>query len=237
MPFAEQNSIESCPFDSNLERPRMTICCHSDAALANVGAHTQAGFILAFVDKTLQDGRVSTWSPAVWKSYKMSRAVSSTLAGESQALATASGTVEWLSLMISEAFDGPFDPRQSERALSSRPPILATDCKSLYDRMISPSSPTAVEDRRASIDIVILRESVRKMRAWIRWLPANRMIADGLTKDKADPIDLLRSSVRNGSYQISPEEHVIQLQSEERERRLQNKSRSPTVNASLDRQE
>ena len=47
------------------------------------------------------------------------------------------------------------------------------------------------------------------------------MIADGLTKDKADPIDLLRSCVRQGRYQISPEELILQQQSEERERRKQ----------------
>lgn len=197
-----------------MDPARMTICCHSDAAMANVGSHTQAGYILAFVNKCLQDGEVSPWTPVVWKSFKMPRAASSTLAG---------GTVEWPSLMVSETLDGPFDPRQARQVLSHRQPILATDCKSLYDHMVSPSSPTAVEDRRTSIDIAILRESVKAMLAWIRWLPTSRMIADGLTKDKTDPIDLLRSSIRNCSYQISPQEHVIQLQAQERERRLQNR--------------
>jgi len=47
------------------------------------------------------------------------------------------------------------------------------------------------------------------------------MIADGLTKDKGDPIDLLRSCVRAGSYQISPEEFVLAQQADERARRTQ----------------
>ena len=52
----------------------------------------------------------------------------------------------------------------------------------------------------------------------------NRMIADGLTKDQVWPnFDLLRSCIRAGSYQISPEEHVIQQQALERERRLQSR--------------
>ena len=29
---------------------RLRLCCHSDAAFANVGSHTQAGYIVAFVD-------------------------------------------------------------------------------------------------------------------------------------------------------------------------------------------
>ena len=52
------------------------------------------------------------------------------------------------------------------------------------------------------------------------------MIADGLTKDKVDPIDLLRSCVRAGSYQTSPEEHVLAQQAAEREIRAQKKTES-----------
>lgn len=45
------------------------------------------------------------------------------------------------------------------------------------------------------------------------------MLADGLTKDSQEPIDLLRSCVRQGAYQISPEDTVLRQQAEERERR------------------
>ena len=200
---------------------RLTICCHSDAAFANVGTHTQAGYILAFVDQDMNKGKLGPWTPAVWRSYRMSRAVSSTLAGESQAMATASGTVEWLSLLLCEALDGHFDPRQGRDLLAKRPPLYATDCKSLFDHLISPSSPTAVEDRRTSIDIVIIRESLLLTNGVIRWLPTDRMLADGLTKDRADPVDLLSSCVRAGSYQISPEAHVLEQQAAERELRRQ----------------
>lgn len=147
----------------------------------------------------------------------MSRAGSSTLGGESQAMATASGTVEWLSLLLCEALDGPCDPCQ-ERSLLAK---CNRCCKSSYDHLISPSSPTAVEDRRTSIDIVIIRESLRMTGGVVRWLPTDRMLADGLTKDRADPVDLLRACVRSGSYQISPETHVLEQQAAERELRRQ----------------
>ena len=199
----------------------LCIACHSDTAFANVGSHTQAGYIIAFCEKKIHTGEVSHWTPVTWKSYKLPRAVSSTLGGESQAMSTASGTVEWLSLLLTEALDGRFEVRQCRFLLAKRPPVLATDCKSLYDHLISPSSPTAVDDRRTSIDIVIIREFIKLTNAQIRWLPTNRMIADGLTKDKADPIDLLRSCVRAGTYQISPEEFVLAQQAEERALRAQ----------------
>ena len=211
----------------SIEPESLTICCHSDAAFANVGSHTQAGYVLAFVHKKLHDGKVSPWTPVAWKSYKLPRAVSSTLGGESQAMSTASGTAEWLSLLLSETLDGPFKARDARDLLQKRPPvlvlkrspILATDCKSLYDHLISPSSPTSIEDRRTCIDIVILRESLQLTGGSIRWLPTKWMLADGLTKDSQEPIDLLRSCVRQGTYQISPEDTVLRQQAEERERR------------------
>ena len=45
------------------------------------------------------------------------------------------------------------------------------------------------------------------------------MLADGLTKDKLDPADLLRSCVRSGVYQIAPETAVLARQAAERELR------------------
>ena len=67
---------------------------------------------------------------------------------------------------------------------------------------------------------------MKAMQAHIRWIPTNRnrMLADGLTTDKIDPIDLLRSCIRSGNYQISPEAHVLPQQATERERRLQRHS-------------
>ena len=150
----------------------LTVVCHSDAAFAIVGTHTQAGYVIAFTEKC----------PVTWRSYKLSRAVSSTLAAESQAFATASGTTEWLMLLLHEVLEGPMNMRQCRDALHHRPPILVTDCKSLYDHLISPSAPTAIEDRRTSIDVVIIRESVKAMNANVRWVPTSHMLADAFNK-------------------------------------------------------
>ena len=210
---------------------RLTLCCHSDAAWANVGVHTQAGFIVAFVDKKLHEGLASPWVPAVWRSYRLPRAVSSTLGGEAQAMATASGTAEWLSLLMSDVMDGPINPHEARQLLCRRSPILATDCKSLYDHLVSPSAPTSIEDRRTSIDVVIIRESMKISNGQVRWLPTDRMIADGLTKNKLDPVDLLRSCIRQGTYQISPEELVLQQQAAERARRKELKSVSSVTDS------
>ena len=52
------------------------------------------------------------------------------------------------------------------------------------------------------------------------------MIADSLTKDAGDPADLLRACIREGTYQISPEETVLQLQALEKQRRLDRKNKA-----------
>ena len=43
-----------------------------------------------------------------WKSYRLPRVVSSTMGGESQSFASASGVAEWCLLILAEAIDGPF---------------------------------------------------------------------------------------------------------------------------------
>ena len=59
------------------------------------------------------------------------------------------------------------------------------------------------------------------MEALVRWVPTNRMLGDGLTKDAGDPIDLLRACIRRASYQISPEETVLKMQAAEKQIRRQ----------------
>ena len=107
-------------------------------------------------------------------------------------MSLASGTVEWLLLLLSELLDVPLDVPSCRDRLKQRRAILVTDGKSLYDHLHSPSSPTSIEDRRTSIDVVIIRESVRYLGAHARWVPTDRMLADGRTKDAGPPIDLLR---------------------------------------------
>ena len=105
--------------------------------------------------------------------------------------------------MICEAWDGPFDLRESPVVLRRRPPIGVTDCKSLYDHVISMSSPAVLDDRRSAIDVAIIRQSIQRSGLIPRWCPTDRQLADALTKDGGDPTDLLRACMRQGVYQLS----------------------------------
>ena len=100
------------------------------------------------------------------------------------------------------------------------------DAKSLYDHLISLSSPSSVEDKRCGFDLVISRQCLQRLGATIRWAPTNRQLADALTKDSADPVDLLRSCMRSGEYQLSPEHVIIERAAAERSRRKQRQTSS-----------
>ena len=197
----------------------MAIVCHSDAAYANAkGGATQAGYVLGFTHKDLEHGKTCAWTPAYWKSHRLPRVVNSTLSAEAQSMSGASSMCEWLSLLLAEIRDGPCCA-QSMWDVPQRPPcILITDCKSLFDHLKSPSAPS-LDDRRTSIDIVIIREGAKRMSASIRWIPTDRMLADGMTKESADALDLLRACMKSGKYQVSPEKDVLEWRATERNRR------------------
>ena len=54
----------------------------------------------------------------------------------------------------------------------------------------------------------------------------NRQRADALTKDTADPVDLLKSCMRSGEYQLSPEHIILERAAAERSRRKQRQTSS-----------
>ena len=199
---------------------KLAVAFHSDAGFANAGAHkTQAGYLVAFVNADMDTDQESPYSPFAWKSYRLPRVVASTLAGETQAFATASGVAEWVSLTLVEARDGCFDLRTPRDPTSYIPIIGITDCKSLYDTVHAVSPPSKLDDKRAAIDVAIVRQGMERTGMRVRWCPTQLMLADSLTKDQSDPADLLRAVLMGGQYQLSPEATVLEQKKQQREAR------------------
>ena len=222
-------TVKSIPWD------QLGICYHSDASFGNAKAlRTQAGYVAAFVDDNLPRNQPSQWSPFAWKSFKLPRVVASTLAGEAQCFSLASAAAEWMSLLLSEAKHGRFDLRTREqvKSLGLPPPAWpcrdelqigkitgVTDCKSLYDHLTSPSSVSKCDDKRVSIDLAILRQCMASCHLEVRWCPSQLMLADGLTKDQADPSELLRAALQLGEYQLNREASVLEKKKAQRLRK------------------
>ena len=210
---------EQCIVYKSIPLSKIAVLCHSDAAYANTkGNATQGGYVVGFTHSDLDQGVTCDWTPAFWKSHRLPRVVNSTLCAEAQSMSTASSMCEWMSLMLTELRDGTACA-QSLWQVERRPLcMMVTDCKSLFDHLKSPSAPS-LDDRRTSIDIVIIREALRRTKASLRWIPTDRMLADSMTKENPDALDLLRACVRIGRYQISPEKNVLEWRASERSRR------------------
>ena len=149
----------------------------------------------------------------------MPRVVASTLAGEAQSFVTASGTAEWMSLMLAEARTGVFDLRSASDMIKQTPINGITDCKSLYDAIHTPSSPAKAEDKRVAIDLAIIKQCVQRTGLRTRWVLTELMLADSLTTDHIEPADLLRAAQLHGRYQLSPEATVLAQKKALREER------------------
>ena len=199
---------------------KLTVCFWSDAAFADANdLKTQGGWLIGMTSTDFHQGADCPVSCVGWKSYRLPRVVASTLAGEAQSYASASGIAEWCMLLLAEALDGPFQLSQVEEVLQRRNHVGITDCKSLYDHLISLGSGGVLDDKRIAIDIAVIRQSVQRSRLTPRWVPTDRMVADGLTKDKGEPLDLLRSVIRVAKYQLADEQTVLDRKREEKELR------------------
>ena len=184
----------------------LRLVMHTDAAFqdAHEGA-SQAGYIIAVTDDRLAKGDLAPWSPLIWRSHKMRRVVGSTLAAETQSLLDGLGHAEWLAAHFAEARSPDFDVAQRSAALRHFRLQCIVDAKSLYVHQVSLSSPSSVEDKRCGFDLVISRQCVQRLGATIS--TTNRQLADALTKDAADPVDLLRSCMRSGVSTVSRTHH------------------------------
>ena len=117
------------------------------------------------------------------------------MAAEVQACSSALAEAEWIQALIKETcFDqspapgwessvGPFvsvlsKDREMGRDLCHQHVV---DAKSLYD-CLSKDVAGGRSDRRAGIDMAIVRDSLRHSASTIRWVPHHCMPADTLTK-------------------------------------------------------
>lgn len=57
-----------------------------------------------------------------------------------------------------------FSLEDAEEVLRRRSPIGMTDCRSLFDHLISLGSGGVLDDKRTAIDIAIFRQSIQRTR-------------------------------------------------------------------------
>ena len=70
--------------------------------------------------------------------------------------------------------------------------MCVTDCRSLYGHLLAVGSPTTLQDKKSAVDVLIIRESLKKTGCAIRRAPTGLQLADGLSKDKGEAVECLR---------------------------------------------
>ena len=195
--------------------------CHSDAAFdRDAEGKSQGGYFTGFSSDSLASGEKAVWCPAMWKSFKLRRACTSTLAAEVQTLLEGIRSMQWMGAMLAEAKFPDFTLRDRDEYIKKVSGPLMTDCKSAYDNIKNVGCPSGLKDLTAGLDVAIVKQELRRLGVALRWCPSERNIADGLTKDAAEPADLLRSILKSGEYVLAAEETVLQRKAEEKEERI-----------------
>jgi len=131
----------------------------------------------------------------------------------------AQGILEWVKTLYAELTTHSLDLRKREDAMAKRESYHVVDAKSLFDHVRSSSPSSGVEDRRAGIDLVTLKECLARTNSVMRWAPTTLMLADVLTKDAAGPADLWRGYLTSGHFGLESEEKAMATRSLAKEAR------------------
>ena len=94
------------------------------------------------------------------------------------------------------------------------------DCKSIYDHLQQFASPGSVSDKRVAIDLIIVKEALQRIKGVIRWCPTWLQLADALTKENPEAMDVLRGAIVSKSYHLHAESSVMEAAADQRQKRL-----------------
>ena len=181
---------------------------------------TQGAWIIMASDTMPSASSSCKVSILSWRSAKLRRRVSSTLAGEALACSQSLSELEWLQIMYRDILHGDVIRPDWQKSLLPFVAVLRQDCelqgrldqcsvtdaKSLYDT-VRKNNPTSRQDRRTSVELAIIIEALQASRGVLRWSPHPRMVADALTKDDiAKSNGALEQLMRTGHLRLWSED-------------------------------
>ena len=200
----------------------------------------QGAWVILASDRLPSASQKTKVSILSWRSSKLKRRVSSTLAGEALSFSQALAEVEWLQLMIRDILHGDVHREDWRKSIVPFVAVLreecepkcrlqqchVTDAKSLFDA-ISKDSVGSRQDRRTAVEIAIILDALRKSRSTVRWAPHPKMIADVLTKDNiAKSNGALEEVLRTSKFSLWEEEDELLKRKENPSFKLRSKKAS-----------
>ena len=186
----------------------LCLLCFCDAAFGvRKDLASQGGFLVMLTDKSVLHGKKVKYSILSWKSFKLPRVCRSSLSAESQAMAGALEEVLMVKLFLKMLMNPGLSVQRAQTSLDM-PCAVITDCKALYDTIRRENIQTSL-DKRVAIEVLVIRDMLKQVRADLRWVSSERQFADGLTKvgSRQDMVDTLKGGyvqlVQDDSFQAS----------------------------------
>ncbi|CAE7892999.1 RE1, partial [Symbiodinium sp. KB8] len=143
------------------------------------------GYFILVANSCILEGKPSRANVLAFHSGQTKRVCRSTLAAEASHLAEAVEAGDWLTVLLEEALTNEVNLKSWPEVIERRDRVYVTDAKSVLDYLEKDSHSTST-DKRMAIEGALLRETVKRPRAHVRWTDGIQNIADVLTKANAD---------------------------------------------------
>ena len=175
------------------------ITCYADSSWANApGGKSQMGILVLLTSPDCQDC-VTKASLLDWRSSRSPRVTRSTLASEANAMDESVDRGTFLNAFLTELLDS---SAKRDLRTGSLKQLQVTDCKSLYDAVISDNP--SLEEKRTLISVRSIQDFISPER--VHWVPTDLMHADCLTKVSAQLRETFLKWLRKPLVQLR--EHI-----------------------------
>ena len=185
---------------------------------------SQCGWLIGCTTNKFNLGETAPMSLLGWRSRRMKRKAASSMLCEALCLSSATAELEWLTeYMDGLSWTNYADRVRKREELAINPDhyvlkkdnprlrdpaaVVWIDAKSLYDALNS--EQTVQEDRRAALEIAVIRESFSRLSAKLRWLPHDRNPCDPMTKVKGAHTLPLTELLRSHTMRLQDEKEVL----------------------------
>ncbi|CAE7262427.1 RE1, partial [Symbiodinium necroappetens] len=179
-------------------------------------------FILV-ANAEISDGKEARANIIGYHSSQTKRVCRSTLAAEASHLAEAVEAGDWAIVLLEEALTGQLDLKNWDKLIEKRSRAYVTNAKSVFDYLAKDSTSTS-SDKRMAIEGALLRETVRKDNAHVKWIDGQQNIANVLTKKANAEKDTLKEFLRTGLMSLVQTEANQWLKERKREERQRRKA-------------
>ena len=179
------------------------------------------GYFVLLADPQVLEGKEGRCNIISYHSSLTKRVCRSTLAAEASHLAEAVEAGDWIAVLLEEALTGDLDLRNWSEVVERRQRVYVTDARSVYDYLAKDASSTST-DKRMAIEGALLRETVKRPGASVRWIDGMQNIADVLTKANVDK-SLLHQFIKSGRLSLIQTEQNRALKEKKQQERLNRK--------------